>query len=290
MTTLLAVEIRRFTSRRLMRVLALLLALGFVAAGAIAFAKSNRDVASATARARADAVAEYEGCRQEAGPSAGLCKRPDIEQITAEPRFRLTTTTGVAAGVSGLLMLIGLVAGASFAGADWNHRVIATTLTWEPRRERVLLAKVLAAALVTFGTAVALELLLVATLTPAAVWRGTTAGTSIAWFGDLAGTVVRGSAAAGLAAAIGCAVAMIGRATAAALGLLFAWTAVAENAIRGGIPGWRRWLVTENVGAFVTWGDAEFVRSGLTAGLLLVAYAAAALAFSARVFSRRDVA
>ncbi len=290
MTTLIGIEAHRFTSRRLTRLLAAFLVLGFVTAGVIAFAKSNRDVRGAAERARSSALAEYNECRGVSGEKAAFCEAPDLDQITADPRLHLTDAIKVAQGVSALLIILALAAGASFAGADWHHRVIATTLTWEPRRERVLLAKVAAVAVVTFAGVIVLELTLVAALTPAAVWRGTTSGVSVAWLGDLFGTVARGAATAGMGAAIGCAVAMVGRATAAALGLLFAWTAVAENALRGGIPGWRRWLISENAGAFVTWSDPEFVRSGLTAGVLLLAYTALTVAVSSRIFARRDVA
>ena len=290
MTTLIGIEAHRFASRRLTRALALFLVLGFLTAGAIAFAKSNRDMAGAVERARSEALADYNECVGVPGAKAAFCEAPDLDQVTADPRWHLTDAIPVSQGVSAFLIILALAAGASFAGADWHHRVIATTLTWEPRRGRVIVAKVLGAALVTVAGVVVLELLFVGTMTPAAVWRGTTAGVSSAWLGDLFGTIVRGAATAGMGAAIGCAVAMVGRATAAALGLLFAWTAVVENAIRGGIPGWRRWLIGDNAGAFITWSDPEFVRSGLTAGLLLLAYTALTVAVSSRVFARRDIA
>ncbi|MFY9588422.1 MAG: hypothetical protein WAT66_13300 [Actinomycetota bacterium] len=290
MTTLIGIEAQRFASRRLTRILAGFLVLGFVTAGAVAFAKSNRDIGAAVERARSEALAGYNECVGPSGAKAALCEQPNLEEITADPRLHLADAPAVAEGISALLIILGLAAGASFAGADWHHRVIATTLTWEPRRQRVLVAKVVAVAAVTFAAAVVLELMLVAALTPAAVWRGTTAGVNAAWLGDLFGTVLGGAATAGMAAAIGCAVAMVGRATAAALGLLFAWTAVVENAIRNGIPGWQRWLVADNAGAFVSWDDPQFVRSGLTAGLLLLAYTAFAVLIASRVFARRDVA
>lgn len=290
MTTLIGIEAHRFASRRLTRILAGFLVLGFLTAGAVAFAKSNRDIGAAVERARSQALAEYNECVGVSGTKAALCEQPDLDQITADPRLHLADAPNVAEGISAFLIILALAAGASFAGADWHHRVITTTLTWEPRRTRVLVAKALAVAGVTFAAVVVLELFLVAALTPAAVWRGTTAGVSTAWMGDLFGSILRGSATAGMVAAIGCAVAMVGRATAAALGLLFAYTAVVENAIRSGIPGWQRWLVGDNAGAFVTWGGPEFVRSGLTAGLLLLAYTAFAVLVAARVFARRDVA
>lgn len=291
MRGLIALEAHRFASRRVTRGLAALVVLGFLVAGPMVFVKSHRDLARAAAAARVDAQRAYEECiKYESQKGAEPCGAPGAYDASVDPRFHLTDLLGVSEGVSGLLIVLGLVAGASFVGADWHHRVITTTLTWEPRRGRVVVAKAAAAAVVTALAVVALLALLAVVLTPAAVWRGTTAGADAAWFGDLAGTIVRGAAAAGAGAAIGSALAMIGRATAAAIGVLFAWIAVAENSIRAGLPGWRRWLISENTGAFVSGGAPEFPRSAVAAGVLLACYAALAVALAARTFERRDIA
>ena len=94
---------------------------------------------------------------------------------------------------------------------------------------------------------------------------------------------------AAFAATIGCSIAMIGRTTAAALGGVFAWLVVGENLIRGGLPGWRRWLVGDQLEAFM--GNPEVrVRSVATAGLLLALYGTLVVVVATRVFERRDVA
>ena len=291
MKDLIALEARRFSSRRVTRALAGLVVLGFLVAGPIVFARSTRDATKATAAARADAVRGYEECVAARGvPDGEPCEQPRLDEITVDPRFHLTDLVPVSGGVGALLIILGLVAGSSFVGADWHHRVIGTMLTWEPRRARVVVAKAAAAAVVTFAAAVVLLSFLGVVLTPAAVWRGTTGGADAAWFGELAGTILRGAAAAGAAAAIGSAIAMIGRATAVAIGALFAWTAVAENSIRSGIPGWRRWLVSDTTGAFVSGGGPEFVRGTVSAGLLLALYTTLAVVVAVRAFDRSDVA
>ncbi len=291
MRDLISLEARRFSGRRLTRVLAGLVVLGFLVAGPTVFAKSNRDVEKATAAARAEALRGYNECiAATEGKGGEPCEVPGPNDSIADPRFHLTDLVPVSEGVSGLLIVLGLVAGASFVGADWHHRVVTTMLTWEPRRARVVLAKAAAAAVVTFAAAIVLLAFLGVALTPAAVRRGTLTGADAAWFGDLAGTILRGAAAAGAAAAIGTAIAMVGRATAAAIGVLFAWVAVAENSIRAGIPGWQRWLLSENTGAFVSGGDPQFPRGAASAGLLLACYTAFAVAVAARAFDRRDVA
>jgi ABC-type transport system involved in multi-copper enzyme maturation permease subunit len=290
MRRLIHLEARRFAARRLTRGLAALVLLGFLFAGGLVFAKSHRDVAKATATARAGTQSEYETCRVESGIRADLCERPDLDQVTAEPRFRLVGLVEITEGIAALLTILALAAGASFVGADWSHRVMATMLTWETRRVRFAIAKATAAAAVTFVAAVMLQVVLVAALTPAAVWRGTTGGVSGPWFADLAGSIVRGGVVAAAGAAIGVALALIGRASAAAIGVAFVWVAVAENSIRAGAPGMRRWLVSDSAGAFVTGGSPEFVRAPLTAGLLLGCYTVFAVVVASQIFSRRDVA
>ena len=43
-----------------------------------------------------------------------------------------------------IFMAVGLVLAASFVGAEWQAGTFASMLTWEPRRQRVLAAKLVA--------------------------------------------------------------------------------------------------------------------------------------------------
>jgi len=289
MNRLIGVEVRRFTARRLMRVFAALVILGFLIAAPKVFFHSNRDIAKATVVERAAAQRGYEDCVRESGLKGGFCEQPDLERIVAEPRFHLTQLVDIGQAMAGMLIMLSFVAGASFAGADWHHRVVMTTLTWEPRRRRVIVAKIAAVAAVTCVAAIVLELVLAALLTPAAVFRGTTAGVDGGWIASYGLVLLRAGSTAALAAGIGCALSMVGRATAAALGGMFAWMAVGENLIRTGIPGWRRWLVGDQLEAFVG-NPTDRVRSVATAGLLLACYGALLFLVATRVFERRDVA
>jgi hypothetical protein len=284
---LIEVEVDRFTSRRLVRALAALFVLGLLIAAPKVFMKSNRDIAAATAHDRREAVVEYENCTREGGD--GKCVYPNLDQIVGEPRFRLTQMTDVGQAVAAVLVMFSFVAGASFAGADWNHRVITTTLTWEPRRRRVLAAKIAAVAGVAFAGTIVLELALGVALAPAAIFRGSTAGIDASWIATYAGVLLRAGATAALAGTIGCSIAMIGRTTAAALGGGFAWLMVGENLIRSGLSGSRRWLLGDQLEAFVG-NPQERVRSVATAGLLLACYGVLIVAAATRIFERRDVA
>src|SRR5205085_2354119 len=58
----------------------------------------------------------------------------------------------------------------------------------------------------------------------------------------VAGVVARGTVLAMLGAAMGFALAAIGRNTAVALGVGFAYVVVLENILGSSIAGWRRWL------------------------------------------------
>jgi hypothetical protein len=299
MRFLFAVELRRLTARRLTRAIAAFVLLGIVAAGAIAFAISDRNIAGATERARAAATAEYQAClrgeflspheRTPGFDPASGCGLSALDEITADPRLHLSVFLDVARNLGPLAAILALIIGASFVGADWHHRVITTTLTWEPRRTRLLLAKVAAVAVASAaGTTVALALLGGA-LIPAAAFRGTTQGAGSAWLLDVAGVVGRVALFAGVASVMGAALATIGRNTTAAVGAVFVWLAVVENLIRGLRPGWLGFFFGENAGLMLGVSDVQLNRSGLAGGFVVVLYAAALVAAASAAF-KRDVA
>ncbi|MGH2728033.1 MAG: hypothetical protein ACRDKS_13760, partial [Actinomycetota bacterium] len=124
-------------------------------------------------------------------------------------------------------------------------------------------------------------------LLPAAIMRGTTAGVSGSWLASVVAAAFRSAAIAGLAAALGGAVALIARSTAFAVGIWLGWLAVLEGVVRGLRPGWQPWLLGENIEAFVS---ATGVRSPQASAALLAAYAAAVVALALAAFRRHDVA
>jgi hypothetical protein len=168
---------------------------------------------------------------------------------------------------------------------------ITTLLTWEPRRTRVIVAKVLACAVSVFALAIALQAVLGGVLGLDAAFRGTTEGVDATWVRETSGVAIRAATLASVASVIGFAVASIGRNTAAALGAGFAYLAVIENLVRGLRPGWQRWLFTDNAAVFITGGDVSFTfeRTMLQALVLLAAYAAVLFAVGVVMFRARDV-
>ena len=189
------------------------------------------------------------------------------------------------------MILLAWVLSASFIGAEWHAGTVATMLTWEPRRPRVLLSKVIICMVVAFVGTILFQALLLGALTPAAVLRGTTEGVNGAWFRALSGVVLRGAALASIAAGIGFSIAAIARGTAAALGVGFGYLLVVEQLLGGVRQGWRSW--------FFTWNSAVFVhgrrlpeaipRSPVEAALLLSLYGLGAVALGVVAFRTRDV-
>lgn len=259
MTALLAVEVRRFLARRVVRLFGLLILAGILIAGLIVFIRSQRTDPAALA-------------------------------VGVETGFQLTSLTNVFKGTTVPLVMLAWVVAASFIGADWHTGTMATTLTWEPRRVRLLVGKALACLGLTLIGFVAVQALLGLVLYPAAAIRGSTLGADGAWLAETARVVLRGASLAVIAAALGFSIASVARNTAAGVGLGFAYVVIGESLLAGLLPWLLEWLIVPNA-VIVVGGPQGTIpgRNSLGAGLLLGAYAAAALAFATTLFRARDV-
>jgi hypothetical protein len=197
-------------------------------------------------------------------------------------------------GLAGTFLIIGgVLGGASMIGAEWRAGTFTTLLTWEPGRARVAVAKLLACGVVAAAIAVVLQVLFCAAFLPAAWGRGTTAGADAEWLRSLAGAILRIAGLTGLAATFMASVAMIGRNTAAALGVAFGYLIIFENLVRAWKPWTSRFLLGENGAVFATGADLateSFSRSTLAAGLTLTTYATAVALVAVACFWRRDLA
>jgi hypothetical protein len=282
---------RRLVSRRLFRVLTLLVLLGFAVAGVWVFIVSD-DSPQALRRAEQDRqrlIAECERGFEEAGPQTQLPEGYDDargfcrdQEFVPDPRFDYAFMGEIVISVGIPFIMLGWLVGASFVGADWHNRTLTSTLTWEPRRIRLLSTKTLALSIVVFVWMVFLGIGLSAALFPAAAFEGITATVDAeAWRGH-AIAILRVAGATTFAAWLGLALAVVGRNTAAALGVGFVYLAIVENLIRGFRPHWNDWLIGDNLGRFLVGTDR--------AALLLVAYTAALLFVAAFVFKTREIA
>jgi ABC-type transport system involved in multi-copper enzyme maturation permease subunit len=212
--------------------------------------------------------------------------------VFATQSYDLVTLPDVFLGTSFVFVILGWLFGASFVGAEWHAGTVTTLLTWEPRRTRVIVAKVVAAVVSVFLVSLVLQAVLGGVLAVDAATQGSAAGTDGAWAADVAGVGLRVALVSCIFAGVGFGIASIGRNTAAALGVGFGYIVIVENLVRGLRPAWTPWLLTENAGLFLIGDPADFPnlhRSVLEAGLYLAAVATLLLVAAAAQFRARDV-
>jgi len=260
----MAVEVRRALSRRLVRMLVAVALLGIVVIAIVAFATSDPDAADAFS------------------PGDIWSSELDGEE---------SGDAGIVGGVSFIFLLMALLGGASFLGAEYKAGTITSQLTWEPRRVRVIGAKLAAAAVVAALLFVVLEVALAGALSPAAIVRGT--GFDDApddFYRTLAGFLLRGAVITGGCAVLGAAIATVGKNTTAALGVVLGYIVIVEQILRGLRPGWNAWYLAENLGIALS-GERidDVVRSVPGAAAVLFFYLAVFVAVTLAVFARRDV-
>lgn len=255
--SLLVEEVRRILARRVVWVLVGLALAGVVLIGTVAYLNS--------------------------GPE-GL----HYEQLW--PRDR-RSDAGLLPAIT-LLVVGGVIGGASIVGAEWRAGTVATFLLWEPRRSRVVVARLAAIASLAAVIAFVLEVILAIALLPAAMFRGSMEGVDGGWLLAATAAGARGAGVAGLAALLGGAIAFIGRHTAASLGAIATYVLIVESAVRGIWPWLTRWLVGSNA-AVIIFGrvppDAPFKRSVALGAATVAAYATVLVGAAVACTSVRDV-
>lgn len=303
MTRLVAVELRRLASRRLIRWSLLVAFLAIMAAPLLtpwAFGE----------QARIKHDADIERCVQGREPKVRdgvtmptipsdipvpslrdrLCQKATPK---LDPLFHLRQLDQVLRATAALLVIAGFLVGASSVGADWQAGVMAAVLTWESRRWRVAGARLIALVSSLLLVAVAWEMLLGLSLVPYTALRHTADGTGGEWLRMITGLGARIAIVGAAAGAVGFALALVGRGSAVALGTGFAYVVVFENVVGSQFKPMRPWLVLWNAivfakGRFAAGGDVPG-RSVLAAAALLAVYLAAIVGAAGVVFRRRDV-
>jgi ABC-2 type transport system permease protein len=303
---LAAGELRRVLARRMVRVLLLLAVAGIALAGVVTYLNTEHVSDADMAGRRQAADQRVAGClagddivvrEGRERPPPDIPRTENFCRFVAggvdDPRFELEGLKGILQGTTAPLVVVAWLIGASVIGSDWQTRTITTVLTWEPRRVRVLLTKAFACIVVAVGFALLAQALLSLALLPATYLHGTTAGADRGWFVSVLGVLLRGTGLVAIAAAVGFSVASIGRNTAAALGIGFAYFLVIENVVGSLLEGLRRWLVLGNAIVLVSGedGGGEVIgRSVVAAAVYLTAVGIVLLAVATVVFRRRDVA
>jgi ABC-2 type transport system permease protein len=283
MRNLLASELLRFRSRRLIVVLFVGTLIGTVVGCVIAGFNSTPPTAEARASARAEAEQAFRQCLdsefglpdEEVASPEEFCRDFAGDETQYMPsHLALADLPAIIEGVASLTSILGLVVGASFVAASWQTGTIGTILTWESRRLRWYGARLVVLAFGVFVVTVAMIAFLCAALAVTAGIRGSTVLPE-GWWSDVATTVVRVAIAASIGSLIGGALAAVGRHTAAALGVVFVWVAVLEGIVRGMRPLWAPWLLGDNMVTVVSWATTNFQVSEFESYTITPAHAVA---------------
>lgn len=322
MSGLIRVELTRYRTRR---VILLILAVAAVLTALVAFKTawdtrppSATETATANAAAvadnsRSDVQEQITQCEKSPGTYLGPEGTPDecasalresAENYLPREELDLTgTLKGNGIGIALLVVALLIIAGSTFAGADWTSGSIRNQVLFEPRRSRVWAAKAIAAG-VSSGLA-ALVLLggFWLTLFLVAADRGVPHGSEIA--GDVGWHLARAVLLA-LGAGIGAfALTTVFRSSMATLSVLFVYS-IGGELLTYLLPvdGLARWSLTNNVFGwletrleFLDSSDCTTGRScgqpvhisHLDAGLYLLAALALAAVVSWVTFRRRDI-
>ncbi|MCX6395806.1 MAG: hypothetical protein NTV23_04925 [Propionibacteriales bacterium] len=322
MNALIRVELTRYRTRR---VILLILAAATVLTALVAF-KTAWDTRPPTANElrTAAAAAEADGSRTDIKEQIALCEKdpdayldpgalpdqcaPALREAAKNylPREKLELTgtlKGNGIGIALLVTALLIIAGSTFAGADWKSGSIRNQVLFEPRRSRVWAAKAVATGI---GSGVAAFVLLGGfwlTLFLVAADRDVAHGSDVV--NDIGWHVVRATVLA-VGAGVGAfALTTLFRNSTATLSLLFAYS-IGGELLTYLLPvgGLARWSLTNNVFGWLE-TRLEFFDSTrcasrgtcdqpvhithLDAGLYLLAVLAVAGLVSWVTFRRRDI-
>ena len=303
MRRLLASELLRFRSRRLVVVLLAASLGGSLVGAVIAAVQSTRPTDAVRAAALDQAERQFRRCMNtDYGYEEFEESQEEIcRENAGNPAFYMPSHLALVRlpdtleGISSLTSVLGLVIGASVVAVSWQTGTIGTILTWEPRRLRWFAARMLVVGFGVFAITMVIVAFLSSALAIAAALRGSTLLTE-GWWADAVATSLRVAVIAGIAALIGGAVAAVGRHTAAALGVVFVYAAVLEGLLRAFRPLWSPWLLGDNIVSFVAWQTTElgvvsgsYVLSPGRAAFVIVGYTVLALALACTSVRIRDV-
>jgi ABC-2 type transport system permease protein len=321
MMRLTRVEMLRLRSRRLVRVVgALVLLLVAVIVTVDGYQHSN-STGAAIEEYDEQRLAGYEQARaqferdQAAGQIPDDAVFPSREEVADEPRACFPDPASARTfecnppkqpyvvaqqlpdfgrAMAVICAIAAFLLGASAAGAEWAAGTMQSLLFWEPRRVRVVLAKVLGLVAVISALVIAAEVLFTGSAMLAGVLRGTTDGlTGDVWMSHLL-LVLRAICIAAFAGVLGFSIAFGTRVTAAAVGVGFIYFAVLEQLLIVWKLWLARYLIGPLLGGWLNYGFDDESGDGLTlsgqrAGITLAMYAVGILIAATLWFRQRDV-
>lgn len=317
MTRLVVVEMRRLLARRLTRwaavgVLVILAVTAFGANGQV-YELTPARLAEVQAQQLQPCLDEQAQARQ-TDPNADFgCTNLNSFGSPEARTSAFAVVAGMSVGsVAYLLMFLAFLVGVSFVAAEFSSGAITTWLTYEPRRTRVYLSKVvvatggaLAVAVVSVGVLIGLVYLIARSHDIVGTTSGPVAD-------NLVAVALRTVSVVGVAGLLGVVLGSLLRHTAAALGVAVGYLVVVEglalDVLRTAVPEPRPWLLYPNVMAWLQGGlhdDRAFDQPGVCtpdgqctlpelistthAGLYLLVLSALAVVIGAVAFRRRDI-
>ena len=238
MIGLLRAELLRAWSRRVVRVLAIAVAISIVVSMGIATYNGLRNSADTQYRQALASCLRGDFTGSNVPPPyknlAAYCADQVRPENFASNELRWSSLPDVlVSGTSSIVVLLGVLVGATLAGADWTAGTMGTLLTWEPRRIRVHLVRVLVTVAVVLVFTILVQVLLIAVFRIAVAIAGSAEGTPRGMPRHLIEIVSRVSVVAALFGVVAHAVATLGRSTVAALGVIFGYLIVAEGFVAG---------------------------------------------------------
>ena len=207
-----------------------------------------------------------------------------------------------------LIAFISFLIGAGFVAAEFSSGSMGNWLTFEPRRRRVYVSKLVAAGVGLIPATVALLGLLIGGIWLITAHFGSTAGMTAKMWSDLGLMAGRSVALAMVAAVVGAAMGTLFRHTAAVIGIAMGYLVLVEGIFSHMFQNVQPWLLRINMDGWLQHGtkyiihscktDSQgnyrcggvekllgFGHSSVYLGLLVVLI----VGLSARVFQRRDV-
>ncbi|NNF53523.1 MAG: ABC transporter permease subunit [Acidimicrobiales bacterium] len=203
-----------------------------------------------------------------------------------------------------LLPLMAFVIGSSYFGADVKTGMIEQILTWEPRRLRLLSARLVSAVVGVAILAAILAVIYVGLTFVLAGLVGTTDGTNGEFWGNVVKAIGRLAVAGGLFCAFGLGVTVITNNSLASIVGFFIYWFIIENLIGLFLRKVSVYAPITNATAFANRSDVERIEGSAfqeevdlvvshgwrAAGLILAGWSLLSIVVGAFMFNRRDIA
>jgi ABC-type transport system involved in multi-copper enzyme maturation permease subunit len=207
------------------------------------------------------------------------------------------------APVAFVIPLMAFVIGASYFGADVKTGVIEQILTWEPRRARLLIARVISSVIGVAILSAALAVFFVVLMYGLAALTGTTDGITSELWTNLFQAVLRFGLAGGLFSAFGFGITVITNNSLASIVGFVVYFFIIDGIIGAFLKRVSPYTPVTNTSAFASGTDVERIEGSvfveevqtvsvhgyITAGIIVLAYVVVTLLIGSVLFQRRDI-